>query len=77
LVGLAGAQAPSQLIEAMARSLALASRAGHRFRGRASAVARCGKSGYSRFMSSLARALAPVAPIAVLGGLLLLRPARR
>jgi hypothetical protein len=41
------------------------------------AVAQCRKSGYSRFMNSPARALALVAPIAILGGLLLLRPARR
>jgi len=43
----------------------------------APAVAQCRKSGYSRFMSSLARAFAPLASIAILGGLLLLRPARR
>jgi hypothetical protein len=39
-------------------------------------VAQCGKSGYSRSMSSLARTFAVLAPIAILGDLLL-RPARR
>jgi len=47
------------------------------FGGRSVAVAHCRNSGYSRSMSSPARAFALLAPIAILGGLLLLRPARR
>ena len=43
-------------------------------RGRCAAAA---NPGYSGSMSSPARAFAPLAPIALLGGLLLLRPARR
>ena len=72
LVGLAGAQTPPRLI-----ALASAPAGRRAFSRRAAAVAQCRKSGYSRFMSSLARAFAPLAPIAILGGLLLLRPARR